>query len=921
MISPPLTLPGDSYMVKFWMHRDGGYLTNHDSVSVYYNTAPNLTGATCIGTAYRSISLPPATADTGWHEYKMYLPLGSAGSSRYVIFLGASKFGNNMFLDDVTIDVPPPCIEPGTLAAGSIGSISANLTWLPGGTEAEWEYSYGPVPMDPPAGAGDYTTTDNLNNGIGSLSPNTNYIFYVRSKCGPDVFSGWVSGTFKTLCGSVGYPYYQNFDAVTAPTIPDCMKVTDDNADNVKWLNYTSTTSGMIRSTPNAMRIGYNSSADMDDWFFTPAITLAPGTYKVSFWYRGSGTYPEKLEVKWGTKAEAAFMTNGPIFDNNNITNTVYTEGVGYIVVGPSAGGDYYVGWHGYSDMDMFYLLVDDISITEALAHDVGTVSIDNIGGFVPNTPPITPTVTVKNFGANDETIDVTINITDTYTSTKTGVFIASGASIPVTFDDVWTPTIGTWTVQVYTTLSTDMEPLNDTITQAITVKVPVKIYGYVAYAATSGLVEGPCYFYDTDPGTITQLGPTTTAEFICAGTWANGVWYGSEYYDAVYNFDGGGWWTINPTDGTMTNLAPGGSWGRSFTGITYDHTNNIMYGVDYDDVNLVNNLYTIALSDGAATLVGTLTDVGENLLINLATDGNGHLFSYDLDTDHLWEIDPALVSATDVGYSGLDFQYAQDMEYDYVSSTMFVAAETPSVGQLMTANLTTGAASLIAQFQGTAEICGLAIPYGSIPTTKTLHLTDVFMEGLYAGSNTMNQALDIDLETGNPVAKWADGVADTITVELHDSTAYAYHGYETIIYKAISIPLLTDGTATVTIPSEFNSAYYVTIKQRNHLETTTALPVVFTGLDDIDYAFDAQDKAYGNNMGLMIDLVPVIFAGDENQDGAIEGFDLAEIGNAVDAFGFGYIKEDIDSNAGMDGYDLAPTGNNSDAFIAVILP
>jgi hypothetical protein len=206
-------------------------------------------------------------------------------------------------------------------------------------------------------------------------------------------------------------------------------------------------------------------------------------------------------------------------------------------------------------------------------------------------------------------------------------------------------------------------------------------------------------------------------------------------------------------------------------------------------------------------------------------------------------------------------------------------------------------------------------------PSTKTLNLSSVFMEGLYAGSNTMNQALDIDLETGNAVAKWADGVADTITVELHDSTAYAYHGYETIIYKAISIPLLTGGTATVTVPSEYNSAYYVTIKHRNHLETTSALPVVFTDLTSIDYAFDAQDKAYGNNMGLMIDLVPVIFAGDENQDGAIEGFDLAEIGNAVDAFGFGYIKEDIDGNAGMDGFDLAPTGNNSDAFVAVILP
>ena len=207
----------------------------------------------------------------------------------------------------------------------------------------------------------------------------------------------------------------------------------------------------------------------------------------------------------------------------------------------------------------------------------------------------------------------------------------------------------------------------------------------------------------------------------------------------------------------------------------------------------------------------------------------------------------------------------------------------------------------------------------------KTLNLSSVFLEGLYRRDegtpiHTMNQALQIDID-GNAVPKWATGVADTITVELHDSTTMAYHGYETILYKAISIPLHTDGKATVTVPSAYNSAYYVTVKQRNHLETTSALPVVFTGLSSVGYAFDAQDKAYGNNMGLMIDGTAVIFAGDENQDGAVEGFDLSDIGNAVDAFLNGYIKEDIDSNAGMDGYDLAPTGNNADAFVSVLLP
>jgi len=61
-------------------------------------------------------------------------------------------------------------------------------------------------------------------------------------------------------------------------------------------------------------------------------LTLSVGTYKVRFWYWSSGQfYPEKLEVKWGSAPNAASMTNGPVFDNNNITNSTPAEGIGYL--------------------------------------------------------------------------------------------------------------------------------------------------------------------------------------------------------------------------------------------------------------------------------------------------------------------------------------------------------------------------------------------------------------------------------------------------------------------------------------------------------------------------------------------------------------------------------------------------------------
>jgi len=39
----------------------------------------------------------------------------------------------------------------------------------------------------------------------------------------------------------------------------------------------------------------------MDDWFFTPPLSLANGNnYRVRFWYKAqSASWPEGLEVKW----------------------------------------------------------------------------------------------------------------------------------------------------------------------------------------------------------------------------------------------------------------------------------------------------------------------------------------------------------------------------------------------------------------------------------------------------------------------------------------------------------------------------------------------------------------------------------------------------------------------------------------------
>lgn len=113
LVSPAINFPNANYRVNFWMNRDNGFLTNADRVVVHYNTAPNLTGATEIGTVHRSINLAPVVSTGGWYNYIFNIPTGSSGTG-YIIFQGISAFGNNIFLDNAIIEqLPPPCVVPG----------------------------------------------------------------------------------------------------------------------------------------------------------------------------------------------------------------------------------------------------------------------------------------------------------------------------------------------------------------------------------------------------------------------------------------------------------------------------------------------------------------------------------------------------------------------------------------------------------------------------------------------------------------------------------------------------------------------------------------------------------------------------------------------------------------------------------------
>jgi hypothetical protein len=258
------------------------------------------------------------------------------------------------------------CFPPSDLYANDITATNALLGWTPGFDEPAWNLEIGLPGFAPGAGeALDLyygVATNTLT--VYDLNPATDYEFYVQSACGEArLESAWVGPHgFTTACVPAEIPYCLDFDAVTAPDLPDCITVTNDNNDAYQWNTYATNP----YSSPNAMYIRWNSSLAMDDWFFTQVLNLSGGvSYEVEFYYRAhSVSYNEALKVMWGSDPEAAGMTGGTIWDNPSFNHTSYE--MVKVTFTPLTSGIYYLGWHGYSDANKWGIYVDDICVSEA---------------------------------------------------------------------------------------------------------------------------------------------------------------------------------------------------------------------------------------------------------------------------------------------------------------------------------------------------------------------------------------------------------------------------------------------------------------------------------------------------------------------------------------------------------------------------
>ncbi|MCX6270315.1 MAG: choice-of-anchor J domain-containing protein [Bacteroidetes bacterium] len=350
--------------------------------------------------------------------------------------------------------------------------------------------------------------------------------------------------------------------------------------------------------------------------------------------------------------------------------------------------------------------------------------------------------------------------------------------------------------------------------------KLPSDIaYADNAYSGTGTLPVGPIHFVLNDPSSAVSISSYTGIDFISGGTWKDGVWYG-----ATYSSTGSQFITINTVTGARTTIGP---MGVIVTDLAYDWTTGIMFAMTYSSASSKSYLYTVDISTGATTQVGSC---GSVLLMGLACDGSGVLYTVSLSTDQLLTVNKTNGATTIVGPIGFNANYAQNIEFDNSDNTLYYAAyHTDDGGQLRTIDRTTGATTLIGSFPGGMEVTGFAIP------------------------NQAFNSLDHDVRINSivsPVSGPFLSSTEPLTVTLQN-VGWSPESNFPVSYRVNGLPPVTEiFTQTLTPDESATYSFSNTVDLSSH--GTLYNMVVYTGLcSDQDHNNDTLSATIQNTNGI----------------------------------------------------------------------
>ena len=372
-----------SYDFSFYMYRDTGKSSNADRILIYLADTPDMSGTnTLLGTINRYTGFTPTVPSNGWYQYSFNLPLTTSGYY-YVVCQAISAKGNNMFLDSFSIKktaLPPsPAISPSPADLAENVSVSPIFSWANGGGYPS-HYLFYLGTNNPPTNLIDGLNLGNVLNYTytGTLNYSTQYYWKVipvseggsAQNCSVWSFITYADPRITTL------PYRENFDIVTAPTLPFGWETYISSSNSSAFVKNFSSPTNYALSPPNCINFNNITDTSAQLILITPEILTPINILRLKFYAKGSAT-GYSLQVGTMSSPNGTFTSLTTV----NLTNTMQQYSVPFsnyngtdrfIAIRHNLGG---INRNIY--LDNFYLeeeLTNDLAISALQMNGLGVI-------------------------------------------------------------------------------------------------------------------------------------------------------------------------------------------------------------------------------------------------------------------------------------------------------------------------------------------------------------------------------------------------------------------------------------------------------------------------------------------------------------------------------------------------------------------
>jgi len=214
------------------------------------------------------------------------------------------------------------------------------------------------------------------------------------------------------------------------------------------------------------------------------------------------------------------------------------------------------------------------------------------------------------------------------------------------------------------------------------------------AFGVNLNILDGNTFvrFDAANPGSTTPI--ASTARTLVGGAFLNDDF--SRFY--TLDFDSGEFLSLSTSDGSEQVIGPAVHvFGEDWSGLALDRSTGVLYASStMMSGGLSSTLYTIDPATGDATVIGGIAD--DVRIIEIAANA-GQLYGVDIAGDNLIGIFGT--AQTVIGPLGFDAEFAEGLDFDAASGTLYFAAvNNESVfsqpAQMYTIDTATGHATLV---------------------------------------------------------------------------------------------------------------------------------------------------------------------------------------------------------------------------------